>query len=274
MVLDAAGDDRREQYYEHRVRSRFDAFMAEQFGGFYRPAPLGEMAPAELVETTACLDEEELDKAAAARNYEITGRNHLLGFLEAVAGTGVNLRTIGRVLDFGVGTARLSRHLRGVDGLEIVGSDADERVIDWCRGNLPGIRFEHNELDPPLAHATDGQFDLAISYSVFTHIPLERQEPWLAEMARVIRPGGHLACTVLGRHHTDAMLSDEEKALVAAGKSVELDGQSDNASHSTKVLGSWDIFQSRATVLDIYRRHFEVVDYVSAVQDVLVLRRR
>ena len=273
-ALHIAGDDRREQYLEYRQQSRFDQFMQDAFGGFYQPLPVGPIPPAALVETTACLHEEELERSASAHAFEMTGRAHLMDFLAALTVNGVNLRTVGRVLDFGCGTARLLRHLRSVDGIDLVGTDADQRVVDWCREHLDGIRFETNELEPPLAHAESDTFDLVISYSVFTHIPLDQQRPWLEEMARIIRPGGHLTCTVIGRHHINEMLTDETRAQVARGDSIELDGNSPNASHSTKVLGSWDIFQSRSVVLDIFREHFEVVDYRSAVQDILVLRRR
>ena len=53
-----------------------------------------------------------------------------------------------------------------------------------------------------------------------------------------------------------------------------LEGGQRDAFLLTQVLGSWDVFQTRTTVLRTFGRHFDVLDYRSAVQDVLILRRR
>ena len=69
-------------------------------------------------------------------------------------------------------------------------------MVEWCQANLTGIDFYHNELSPPLDFAEDNSFDLMLASSVFTHIPLETQELWLAEMQRVLasRRNIHLLC--------------------------------------------------------------------------------
>ncbi|MGY1688890.1 class I SAM-dependent methyltransferase [Geodermatophilus sp. SYSU D01105] len=51
---------------------------------------------------------------------------------------------------------------------------------------------------PPLPF-DDGRFDLVLGYSVFTHLPVDHQDAWLAELRRVTRPGGLLLLTVHGR---------------------------------------------------------------------------
>jgi ubiquinone/menaquinone biosynthesis C-methylase UbiE len=45
----------------------------------------------------------------------------------------------------------------------------------------------------------DEFFDLVIPYSVFTHLTREVQKAWLAEMRRVIAPGGLLIASVHGQ---------------------------------------------------------------------------
>lgn len=51
--------------------------------------------------------------------------------------------------------------------------------------------------DPPLWLA-DGEVDLAFAVSVFTHMPWERFNAWVREFARIIKPGGTAAISVLG----------------------------------------------------------------------------
>ncbi|HYV17524.1 MAG TPA: methyltransferase domain-containing protein [Verrucomicrobiae bacterium] len=49
----------------------------------------------------------------------------------------------------------------------------------------------------------DATFDLAVSYSTIEHIPgAEARRKAFAEMARVVRPGGHVAVTVPNRYST------------------------------------------------------------------------
>lgn len=49
----------------------------------------------------------------------------------------------------------------------------------------------------------DATFDVAVSYSTIEHIPgTEARRTALAEMARVVRPGGHVAVTVPNRYST------------------------------------------------------------------------
>jgi SAM-dependent methyltransferase len=71
---------------------------------------------------------------------------------------------------------------------------------------VPGCEFHINDLEPPLPFAKGNDFDLIISLSVFTHIPLEQQIVWLQEMKRVLKPNGFLLCTVVGTSHIDAQL--------------------------------------------------------------------
>ena len=53
---------------------------------------------------------------------------------------------------------------------------------------------------PPLPFA-DGAFDLVIVISVFTHLPRDSQDAWLAELERVTGPGTVVIATVHGDSH-------------------------------------------------------------------------
>lgn len=106
-----------------------------------------------------------------------------------------------RWLDFGSGCGRVARHLigpaaktaAGPGAIEYTGVDVDRRQIDWAARHLPG-RFEVIPAAPPTALVA-GSFDVIFTISVFTHLDEAMQEAWLAELARLLRPGGLLLAT-------------------------------------------------------------------------------
>ena len=153
------------------------------------------------------------------------------------------------ILDFGCGSGRIMRWLAALTGrCEIWGSDYNPVLIDWCRQNMSELaRFTVNSSDPPLPFE-DGKFSLVYSYSVFTHFSAERQEPWFAEMARVLKPGGQLLMTVHGMRCAHRMqLSAENLAeLEQKGMLVfwaERSGENIcTAYHSERFMRSLDRF--------------------------------
>lgn len=106
-----------------------------------------------------------------------------------------------KVLDFGCGPGRVVTWFKpGHADWEFHGTDIDAEAIDWARENLPTIaNFAVNKALPPLSYANDC-FDLIYSISIFTHLPEDMQSAWLAELARVTRPGGFLALTTHGEN--------------------------------------------------------------------------
>lgn len=116
-------------------------------------------------------------------------------------------------LEWGCGPGRLIRHMAQLipaHTLRLAGSDYNKKSIDWCRSNLPGIEFLHNELMPPLPF-TDARFDVVYNYSVFTHLSEEVQKAWAAEMLRVLKPGGILISTTHGDDFRYLLTKSEDK---------------------------------------------------------------
>lgn len=108
------------------------------------------------------------------------------------------------VLDFGCGCGRVARHMMTATGANVSGTDLNPRLAGWCRRNLPGVWLD-NGAEPPLDFA-DGAFDLVYALSVFTHLYDEGARAWLAELARVTRPGGLALLTVFDAEN-DATLA-------------------------------------------------------------------
>ena len=77
------------------------------------------------------------------------------------------------------------------------GADQNPNLVEWCRQHLPFAKFQSNTLEPRLDYA-DQQFEFAYALSVFAHMPEDLQQPWMSELWRVLRPGGHLLITTQG----------------------------------------------------------------------------
>ena len=92
-----------------------------------------------------------------------------------------------RALDVATGTGDLALELRS-RGAEVVGMDFSERMLELARDKAPDVQFEGgNALE--LSYA-DGEFDAAtVGFGARNFSDLRRG---LAEMARVVRPGGRV----------------------------------------------------------------------------------
>ncbi len=252
----------------------FKRYVQEKLESNYRLVNPGAVPPKELIAQTAALNEQELERQSNSDVYFETGYFEVLRLFKILDHFSINPRTIGSIYELGCGTARLLRHFRYIDGVRLVGSDVNPQMIEWCQANLPEMEFYHNELTPPLAFAEDNSFDLMLASSVFTHIPLETQELWLAEMQRILRPGGIFICSVLGQFHANALLDSEEMQKLQTKGNLTLTSDDSQATYSTRVGGSaWDVFQTRAEVIKVFGSFFQIVDYIPGVQDFLVLHK-
>lgn len=143
------------------------------------------------------------------RHFELTGR-HFQAKLTRDAG----LNAASRVLDIGSGCGRLAIPLTEVIdsrgayvGLEIVPS-----MVRWCQRHIstrfPNFQFvrcrvQNSNYSPRASLGADryrfpfedGQFDLVVATSVFTHLRPASARNYIQQSARVLRPGGKLFVT-------------------------------------------------------------------------------
>jgi SAM-dependent methyltransferase len=135
---------------------------------------------------------------------------------------GTSVDEVGALLDWGCGCGRVLRHWNGLQQTAVFGCDIDQRMVAWCNENLPFVDARVNDLSPPLPYE-DGTFGLAYAFSVMTHLSQELQDVWMAELSRVLRPGGLLLISTLGEYYASRnRLTPDERASFARGNLVVL----------------------------------------------------
>lgn len=173
-----------------------------------------------------------------------------------------------RVLDFGSGAGRTLRHyLREAESAEFWGTDIDRPSMEWLAENLsPPLQAWTSEMLPPLG-LEHGTFDLVWAISVFTHLT-QNASQWLLELHRLLKPGGLLIATYMGRWNYEYFTGepwDED----SVGRT------------SLYHLRSWDdggpaVFMSDWWVREHWGRLFEIVEIAPEIHNMswAVLRRR
>ncbi len=112
---------------------------------------------------------------------------------------GSRLQDCERILDFGCGCGRVLLWLKDLAGTTaLYGSDIDATAIEWAREHLPYVTFTRQQPDCPRPEFPDAFFDFVYCQSVFTHIDETYQDAWLAELQRIVKPGGRLLLSVNG----------------------------------------------------------------------------
>ena len=106
-----------------------------------------------------------------------------------------------RVLEVGCGWGELAERIRAELGCEVVALDTSERMVELARERgVEAVVGDVQEL--PFA---DGSFDAAVAAWMLYHVPdLDRG---VAELARVLRPGGTLVAVTNGANDFEELWS-------------------------------------------------------------------
>jgi SAM-dependent methyltransferase len=125
-----------------------------------------------------------------------------------LAGAGHPLDDMDAILDFGCGCGRIVRWFSDLERPQISACDYNPELVEWCDANLGFIRARKTELHPPLPYP-DGGFDFLYAFSVFTHLSVELASEWMAELSRVVKPGGLMWFTIHGESYRERLLPEE-----------------------------------------------------------------
>ncbi len=127
---------------------------------------------------------------------------------------GEHLAGLDPILDVGCGTGLLTTYLaeRGADEAELIGVDLSEGMLRACKARGGVVAQADMGRLPFRAQA----FGAVVSVTVFRIIPTDDRRV-LAEMARVLRPGGRLVLSLLAHRDDGALVN----TLGAVGFRVE-----------------------------------------------------
>jgi len=93
-----------------------------------------------------------------------------------------------RALDVGCGMGRWTRLLHA-RGASVIGIDPTEEMIEAARRLSPDL--DYRRMSATAIGLPDAGFDLVTAVTVVQHLRPEEQRAAVAEIARVLRPGGH-----------------------------------------------------------------------------------
>ncbi len=131
-------------------------------------------------------------------NFLSSGALHVETYDLALSEAGGPIAAATDLLDWGAGCGRMTIFLMAkAPQARVTAADTDAETIAWVGQNLPVARAVALPLLPPTDLADDS-FDRVVGHSIFSHLEVEPQDRWLAELARITRPEGYLAVSFHG----------------------------------------------------------------------------
>jgi SAM-dependent methyltransferase len=221
----------------------------------------------------------------ASLRYRVNGTPELNDFLsegercsgdleKALARIDRHMDSFQNILDFGCGCGRTIRCFeKYAVASSLSGTDIDSAAIDYCRRRFNNIEFSVNQPLPPLDYSSN-KFDLVYSISVFTHINEEYQFLWLAELARIVIPGGIVLLSVHGSSSWNTLLPE----YVATIRTKGFLYISENI--WKRIFPAWyqTAFHSEEYVRAEFSRFFNIIEYipqgVSDFHDLIILEKQ
>jgi 2-polyprenyl-3-methyl-5-hydroxy-6-metoxy-1,4-benzoquinol methylase len=211
------------------------------------------------------------------RGYEAMGHSLAEAIVGCLREEHVELE--GReVLDFACGPGRVIRDFHAmVPSARLTGSDIDAEAIGWANSHLGDIaKFRTNGCTPPTGFE-EAMFDIVYCISLFTHLDESSQYAWLAELSRLLRPGGVLLTSVHGDAASGPCTRYERAALERDGIVFRVDHKG-----RFKLDGLPDFYQTtfhtRRYIERHWTRHFDLRAYreggLHGHQDLVLLAKR
>lgn len=184
-----------------------------------------------------------------------------------------------QIVDWGCGSGRIARYLVEdlTENQEFAGIDIDEPAVEWANVNI-GKNFETCYKTPPLPYESASK-ELVYSYSVFTHLPEDILKLWIAEIARIIQPGGYFLFTILSDTAMLGLLQYKNEAFCKEWESKGIfDSQANDQLSSIGVEGDYyrNVWLSQKYIEEHWRSYFEIVSIEQNFhfyQDLVVCRR-
>lgn len=275
------------------ISERLDDLTLDDQGFIRRQFPEGQWSQEKLQEI-ASKDTAPIPSPPDRENYSpgLDGNYWLTGYADYLKILDVAQRyniSLDRIFDFGCASGRVIRHFatHGSQS-EIWGSDINARHIRWLSEFMPQNVIPIANHCIPSIPIPDNSMDLVSAFSVFTHIDTF-ETCWLAELRRILKPGGIAYLTV---HNEDTWnllkdeIGNEKNRLVQSMISTD-------PSFADKLLGPLpdgrtvvritdlgpyrsQVFHSNKYLRTVWGRFFELLEILPTHhirQTVLVLRK-
>ena len=190
---------------------------------------------------------------------------------------GKNFGTIGTVLDWGCGCARVSRYVRMLGCRQLYGVDVDQINVEWCQANLKWFPVQLSDITPPIPFP-DQKFDLIFGISVFTHLRESAQLSWLKEIARLLSDGGIAIVTVM-REGQIALQTGDASTI----RNLKMQGFLLTDDNTQMKIGNPDdnyyvnTYHTASYIYKIWQNYFDIVDiipFMGAHQDAVILAKK
>lgn len=185
------------------------------------------------------------------------------------------------ILDFGCGWGRIIRYfMKDIEESKLWGCDPVEKMIEICKEQNPWCNFTQINTRPPTPYQ-DNTFDLIYSFSVFSHLSEEMSNLQLAELTRILKPGGMMILTTRSRdfiEHCARLRKRKDLETLHAGPKSSaaafMDTEQSLADYDSGKYcfsqlvheGEWsywgDTAISKQYVLDNWTKSLKFVDYV------------
>ena len=192
--------------------------------------------------------------------------------LEQLATAGVSSSDFRTVLDFGCGCGRVLSGwvLKGTPH-DLYGCDVNERLVSWCAQNLPA-KCRVIAPEPPTPYESDF-FDLVYGVSVFTHLGLRSQRAWVAELHRIVRPGGYVYMSFHGPAFYDrffAHVRDGEARFRREGHLIMNEHR--EGANECATLHDVEFFKKLFEPFE-FVKHIEGPTHIASEQDACIFRK-
>jgi SAM-dependent methyltransferase len=221
-------------------------------------------------------------------DYWLTGLRDYRLIVQSLCRFGLDLTESSQVLEFGCSTGRVLRHFAcQEDGLGLWGTDINGREIEWIRRNLPTHLKVFQCTTLPFLPIPDNSLSLVYAFSVFTHID-EFETAWLAELRRVLKPGGFAYLTMHSEHTWKSMPETLEREFLNSASHIQgykvtpelLRGPMPKPKtvfrHTLSRLYNVNVFHDTAYIHDTWGRFFDVLEIMvrgHGYQDCVLLRK-
>ena len=180
-----------------------------------------------------------------------------------------------KVLEWGCGVSRICRHIHTFfpPSTQVFACDINKNMIDWNKKNIQNISFEVTDYTPPTNYLPNN-FNMIFGLSVFTHIEINLQESWLAEIHRILNIDGIFLFSTHGNLHLSKLTKGEKEILNRDGgysKSYYKKGH--------RLMSSYNDPDKFKTVVEKY---FVVLEYYDGInhydklggQDLWIVRKK